>query len=161
MSAITTIGTVILDSLEAAQRKAVVEEARKWLRTPFHNHACLRGVGCDCLGLLLGVYMAVGVVSGVDVPKYAAQWMLHKTDELYLAGMEKYCREVATPQMGDIALFRFGKTYSHSGIVVHWPTEMIHSYVGHGVEYVNPSIDGALRRRCAGAKFFDPWKGEI
>ena len=161
MSAISMIGETICDCLEFRQREQVISEAMSWLRTKFHDNACLKGVGCDCLGLLVGVYTAVGVVDAVEVPKYSAQFMLHRKDELYLGGLQKYCREVNEPHKGDIALFKFGLCYSHAGIVIKWPTEMIHSYVGRGVEFVNPSIDAQLKRRCATARFFDPWKGEV
>jgi len=40
----------------AVERAAIVAAARGWLGTPFHHQASLQGVGCDCLGLLRGVY---------------------------------------------------------------------------------------------------------
>lgn len=36
-------------------RKAIVNAARSWLGTPYHHQASLRGVGCDCLGLIRGL----------------------------------------------------------------------------------------------------------
>lgn len=33
----------------------IVAQARTWLRTPFHHQARLKGKGCDCLGLIIGV----------------------------------------------------------------------------------------------------------
>ncbi len=38
----------------------VIQEARRWLRTPYLHQARLRGVGVDCIGLVLGVGAAVG-----------------------------------------------------------------------------------------------------
>jgi cell wall-associated NlpC family hydrolase len=38
------------------KRPDIVEEARSWLGTPYHHQAALKGVGCDCIGLLRGVY---------------------------------------------------------------------------------------------------------
>ena len=38
------------------RRGAIVEAARHWLGTPYHHQASLRGVGCDCLGLVRGVW---------------------------------------------------------------------------------------------------------
>ncbi|MFD0934795.1 peptidase P60, partial [Methylobacterium trifolii] len=34
----------------------VVAQARLWLGTPYRHQASLAGVGCDCLGLLRGVW---------------------------------------------------------------------------------------------------------
>lgn len=39
---------------------AVVAEAREWLGTPFRWQASVRGVGCDCKGLVWGVARALG-----------------------------------------------------------------------------------------------------
>ena len=38
------------------RRDEIVEAARAWLGTPYHHQASLRGVGCDCLGLVRGVW---------------------------------------------------------------------------------------------------------
>ena len=38
----------------------VVAEARKWVGTPFHDQASLKGVGCDCKGLVWGVARELG-----------------------------------------------------------------------------------------------------
>jgi cell wall-associated NlpC family hydrolase len=38
---------------------AIVAEARSWIGTPYQHQASLKGVGCDCLGLLRGVWRAV------------------------------------------------------------------------------------------------------
>jgi NlpC/P60 family putative phage cell wall peptidase len=36
-------------------RKAIIEEARSWIGTPFRHQCNLKGVGVDCVGLILGV----------------------------------------------------------------------------------------------------------
>ena len=38
---------------------AVVGEALTWLGTPYRHQGLRKGVGCDCLGLVLGVWRAV------------------------------------------------------------------------------------------------------
>ena len=42
--------------MNAARRARIVATARSWLGTPYHHQASLRGVGCDCLGLVRGVW---------------------------------------------------------------------------------------------------------
>ncbi len=37
-------------------RDAVVAAARKYIGTPYHHQAALCGAGCDCLGLIRGVW---------------------------------------------------------------------------------------------------------
>lgn len=107
--------------------------ARTWLGTPYHHHARVKGVGVDCLMLLCEVFEAAGMTPHIDPGAYPSDWMLHREEELYLAGLEKYCTIVAgEPLPGDIVLYRFGRTASHAGIVTQWP-EIIHAYRGQGV----------------------------
>ena len=40
-------------------RSAIVAEARAWIGTPYRHQASLKGVGCDCLGLVRGVWRAL------------------------------------------------------------------------------------------------------
>lgn len=120
------------------QRDAVAVEALAWVGTPYHHHGRIKGVGVDCLMLLAEVFEAAGVVPHLDPGTYAPQWHLHRSDELYLQGLMQHCDELpagADPQLGDVGLWRFGRTFSHGGIVVqggHNPT-IVHAYIGSGV----------------------------
>ena len=117
------------------QRSAVAAEALSWLGTGYHHHGRIKHVGVDCLMLLAEVYERAGVVPHIDPGDYRTDWHLHRGEELYLAGLERYTRPVQTPALGDIVLFKFGRCYSHSGIVVqagHDPT-VVHAYLKLGV----------------------------
>src|SRR3989338_4143365 len=37
-------------------RQAIVAAARSWIGTPYRHQASLKGAGCDCLGLVRGVW---------------------------------------------------------------------------------------------------------
>jgi hypothetical protein len=37
----------------------IIAAARSWLGTPYAHQASLKGVGCDCLGLVRGVWREV------------------------------------------------------------------------------------------------------
>lgn len=145
---------------EMRLRNAVISEARSWLGTPFHDNAKLKGAGTDCLGLLYGVYVdALKIVPEFEVPHYSPQHFLHQTSELYLEGLLKHATEVQSPQIGDIALFKLliDRPHFHAGIIICWPTEMIHSYVERGVMLCDPSREAHLKRASRTAKFFDPF----
>ena len=43
-------------------RIKAVREARTWLDTPFHHQASVKGAGCDCIGLIKGVGVTLGLV---------------------------------------------------------------------------------------------------
>jgi NlpC/P60 family putative phage cell wall peptidase len=136
----------------AIQRSQVVREALTWLGTPYHHHGRIKGAGVDCAMLLLEVYQRAGLIpEGYDPGIYAPEWHLHRSEELYLAGVERFATplpEGAEPQPGDIALFRFGRTISHGAIVLEWPG-VIHSYRGQGV-VLDDASNGPLAGRHKG-----------
>src|SRR5215207_7343246 len=37
-------------------REQIVAAARGWIGTPYHHQASVKGVGCDCLGLIRGLW---------------------------------------------------------------------------------------------------------
>ena len=138
------------------ERGAVVAEAMTWLRTPYHHHARVKGVGVDCAQLPIAVYSAVGIIEPI-APDYSEQWMLHRAEEQYLGWVRKFAREipreVAGP--GDFAVWRFGRTYSHGAIIVDAPM-IIHACRGDDcVTLANMDQDAELPRRPA--IFFSPW----
>ena len=135
------------------RRAAVLAVARTWLGTPYHHMGRIKGAGTDCLMLLAEVYEAAGIVPRLEVPFYPADWNLHRDAERYLDGVLQYAREVGAPGAGDVALFKFGRTFSHGAIVIDWPL-LIHAYVGQGVLEGDASR-GALAGRLV--KFFSPF----
>jgi len=65
---------------------------------------------------------------------------MHRSEERYLGVIESYCRKVDdderplsergaafTAAPGDILMWRFGRTYSHSAIVTDWPL-VVHAF---------------------------------
>ncbi|MCU0624552.1 MAG: NlpC/P60 family protein [Gemmatimonadaceae bacterium] len=109
-------------------RAAVVAEALSWVGTPYRHLGAVKGVGADCAMTLVRVYAAVGIVpADFDPRPYAAEWYLHREEERYLAGLERWARRVETARPGDIALYRFGRTASHGAIVIDEET-MVHAY---------------------------------
>lgn len=132
-----------------AERAAVIAEARAWLRTPYHHMGRVKGAGVDCATLLAEVYANAGVIPLVTIPFYPPDWHLHRDAERYLGfvlehadelpcvaqasaescGREPSCEAKAKP--ADLALWRFGRCFSHGAIVVDWPL-VIHAYAGRG-----------------------------
>jgi hypothetical protein len=138
-------------------RDALVAAAEGWLKTPFHHHARVKGVGVDCINLLCAVYEEVGLIDHIDLEFYPPDFMLHRSEELFLAGVlsTKAC-EVFEPGPGDVALFRYGRCYSHGAIVTHWP-QVIHAMsclnmVIRGDATKHPLLDGANKPRSV--KFY-------
>ncbi|MEX8520078.1 MAG: hypothetical protein AB3X44_16330 [Leptothrix sp. (in: b-proteobacteria)] len=124
-------------------RARIVEEAYSWMNppTPYHHHARLKGIGVDCAQILIGVFEACGVVANVDPGNYAHDWHLHHSEELYANHLDLYGVRTTEPQAGDVALYKFGRTYSHGAIVVNNNLDVIHSYIGRGVILSRPHED--------------------
>ena len=116
----------------AVGRQAVIHEAEGWIGTPFHHAARVKGAGVDCLMLLAEVYERAGVSGHVEPPFYVPDWHLHRDAERYMEGLLQHARPTDAPDPGDIALFRFGRTFSHGAIVTAWP-RLIHAYWNIGV----------------------------
>lgn len=115
--------------VEQIQRDTVVTVARSWLGTPYHHMGRIKGRegGVDCLTLLAEVYSEAGLIPRPDVPHYPRDFMNHRSAELYLDGVLKYCGEVTEPLPGDIAVWKFGRCFSHGAIVIDWP-RIIHAH---------------------------------
>lgn len=123
---------------EKCLRMLVCDEAIRWLNTPYHPHGRIRGAGVDCAMLPLEIFSELGIVPPHDPGYYAPDWHLHRSEEKYLNYMEQYAtrtnRDQYTALPGDLALFKYGRTVSHSAIVMHAPF-VIHAYMQHGVIY--------------------------
>ena len=55
-------------------RSLIVAETRAWIGTPYRHQASLKGVGCDCLGLVRGVWRATIGDEPECAPPYAPDW---------------------------------------------------------------------------------------
>ena len=116
------------------QRQAVVDETLSWLGTPYHHHGRVKAVGVDCAMLLAEVYQACGLVQRVEPGFYPHDWHLHRGEELFIQWVERLgAREVPAPKLGDIGVWRYGRTFSHGGIVVDVPAFgaplVLHAYI--------------------------------
>jgi cell wall-associated NlpC family hydrolase len=146
--------------LEAEQRAAVVAAARSWIGTPYHNCADIKGVGVDCGMLIVRVFVDTGLVAPFDPRPYPADWHLHRSEEKYLGFVFDRCAEVAAPQPGDVAVFKFGRCYSHGGIVTKGhPRTMVHAYwPARCVVEDEVSRDATLAERKREPRFFSLWR---
>jgi NlpC/P60 family putative phage cell wall peptidase len=97
-------------------RLAIVAEARRWIGTPYHHKGRVFGAGVDCGGLLYEVYAKFFSLKPFP-ENYAADWSLHRNDELYLDFISEYVQPTTEPLPADIVVFRFGRCFAHGGIV--------------------------------------------
>ena len=131
-------------------RERVCEIARSWLGTPYHHVGRIKAVGVDCAMFPLEVYREAGLIGDISVPYYPQDWMLHRSEEIYLRIVQQHARETepAAVAAGDFVLYHFARCWSHGAIVLDWPL-IIHAVVQHGVILSDGEKDGMLvgRRR--------------
>lgn len=114
----------------------VVAEARGWIGTPYRHQASRKGVGCDCLGLVRGVWRALYGAEPESVPVYAADWAEAGGTEKLAAAARRHLIEIgpgdAVP--GDVLLFRWRAHLpaKHAAILTG-ADRMIHAYDGTAV----------------------------
>ncbi|MCJ2117955.1 NlpC/P60 family protein [Methylobacterium sp. J-001] len=112
---------------------AALGEARLWLGTPYRHQASLRGVGCDCLGLLRGIWRGLYGAEPEPVPPYAATWAESAapgTDPLTAAAARHLMPAAgATPGPGDVLLFAFRRHLpAHHCAIATGDGAMIHAH---------------------------------
>jgi cell wall-associated NlpC family hydrolase len=112
----------------------VVQEALSWVGTPYIPHAQVKGSGCDCATILVGVYSNAGVIDPFKltdkVGVYPVEWNLHRDEERYLEAIYEWCEDADGPDLGRIVLFRVGRTVAHSGICVSTdPVRLVHAWM--------------------------------
>src|SRR5215813_7037573 len=110
-------------------RQLIVAETRRWIGTPYRHQASLKGVGCDCLGLVRGVWRAVCGAEPEPVPPYSSDWAEATRREEFANAAGRHLVEIASGhfQPGDVLLFRWrnGLAAKHAAIAVA-PDRMVH-----------------------------------
>lgn len=116
------------------KQEQVLSEARSWLGTPWHhmgdeNAVAIKGVCVDCAVLLVEVFKAAGLVpQSLNPCPYSMDWNIHRNEEKFLGWLEQYGDEVVTPQAGDVAVWQYGRVFSHGAIVIDDAGTMVHAY---------------------------------
>lgn len=134
----------------ALTRAAIVAEARAWIGTPYRHQASLKGVGCDCVGLVRGVWRAVCGREPEAVPAYSRDWAEAARCETLALAAGRHMTEVACAQFspGDLLLFRWraGLVAKHAAIATAHD-RMVHAHDGAAVAEV--ALAPWWRRRLA------------
>jgi NlpC/P60 family putative phage cell wall peptidase len=136
---------------DPAQGKRVIAIAKRWIGTPYRHQVSLKGVGCDCLGLVRGVYAEVTGRAAEAPPPYQPDWAERSGSDRLMQAARAHCGEpvpVAEMRPGDIVLFRWrrGVAAKHAGIL-SGPDHFIHAYEPAGV--IESALVPSWRRRIA------------
>jgi cell wall-associated NlpC family hydrolase len=123
-------------------RQSVVDEALRWVGTPYHPNARIRGAGTDCAMLLAEVYEQAGVLPHIEPGAYSTDFALHRSEEIYLGFMDEYGQRTDAPAPGDAALWKFGRCYSHAAILIG-DRQIVHASIKDRA-VVRASLDDAM-----------------
>ncbi len=120
-------------------KPSIIDLARGWLGTPYQHQASLKGVGCDCLGLVRGIWReALGAEPEVP-PAYAPDWAEAGLEETLADAGRRHLIEIPPLvfEAGDVLLFRWKPHLpaKHAGIATSRST-MIHAQEGVAVSEV-------------------------
>jgi NlpC/P60 family putative phage cell wall peptidase len=148
----------------------VIAVARSWIGTPYHDQASLKGAGCDCLGLIRGVWREVVGAEPGPLPPYSRDRGETSGREVLLEGARAHMIEVPLATVAGTAsggsgaadasgttvalvLFRMqrGAVAKHCGILTCTGT-VIHAYERLGV--VEVPFTTFWSRRAAAAFLF-------
>ncbi len=136
-------------------RAQIVNAARLWIGTPYRHQASMRSAGCDCLGLIRGVWRDVYGTEPEKPPPYAPDWAEAHGEESLAQAALRHLVPIAPDSFGagDVLLFRWrdGFVAKHAAIVSS-ATTMIHAHDGAAVCEV--SLAPWWRRRLAFAYSF-------
>jgi len=125
----------------------IAAAALAWLGTPYRHQAASRGAGCDCLGLLRGVWLALYGEEPPVLPAYRADWRDLSHAETLLALAHRLFRPAGPVlETGQVLLFRLNglPLPKHCGILLS-PARFIHAQEGLGVVAANLT-EGWCRR---------------
>jgi NlpC/P60 family putative phage cell wall peptidase len=130
-------------------RDEIVTAARAWLGTPYRHQAATLGAGCDCLGLLRGVWRSLYGDEPIEVPAYRASWRDATHRGELQAAAEALLVRTEQPGIGQVLLFRLGRSTAprHCGITVDID-RFIHAQEGLGV--VEANLAEGWTKRIAG-----------
>jgi NlpC/P60 family putative phage cell wall peptidase len=137
-------------------RTRIVAEARAFIGTPYRHQASLRGVGCDCLGLVRGVWRALHGTEPEAPPAYTSDWAEASDFEALVEAARRHLVELSDPRTfapGDVLLFRYSARYPAKHAAIATATDlMVHAHDGARVAEV--AIAPWWRRRLAFAFAF-------
>ena len=142
-------------------RHAILAEAREWIGTPYQHQASVKGAGCDCLGLIRGVWRALHGGEPEAAPAYTPDWAERAGEETLLAAAQRHLQElpIAQASPGDVLLFRMdAQSPAKHAAILDEAGRLIHAYWGRAV--VRSRFAPWWRARCAAAFAFPgvkPW----
>lgn len=122
-----------------SRAEQAVAVARRWVGTPYRHQAALETAGCDCLGLVRGVWRELYGAEPEAIPAYSRGWDEVDGDEVLWTAAKRVLVEKSLTDIdaGDVLLFRLRSTSVAKHLGIQSQTgglpRFVHAYSGHGV----------------------------
>jgi len=117
-------------------RQAVIDEAISWVGTPYQHQCSTKNVGCDCLGLVRGIWRKLYGAEPVKLPPYTPDWAETGGHETLRDASNHYLDliQMQAVMPGDVLLFRMQANVpaKHMAVLVE-PDLIVHAYWGRAV----------------------------
>ena len=136
----------------------IVSLARSWIGTPYVHQASVKGAGCDCLGLLRGVWRELRGEEPETPPPYSPDWAEARGQETLRDALARYLTEIEIKDIapGDVVLFRMlaRGPAKHCAIVA----EVLSGSEGHGALTL---IHARQNKRVSEEAFTASWQRKL
>lgn len=139
-------------SLEVAAR--IVNVARSWIGTPFHHQGREKGIGCDCLGLIIGIATELKVPSrmGKMLAEYdRIDYHYHQDSDALLPTLQQHLAIHSKLAVGHIAVLKIQNRPQHLGVIAELAGEpsIIHACMSCQKVVEQPLRHSLQKRICA------------
>lgn len=152
---------------EADARARFVTEALTWIGTPFRDCADIKGPkgAVDCAMMLTRSVIDSGLIAPFDPRPYSPRWHMHRSEEKFVDWVTEklHAREVERPRIGDVLIWRFGRTFSHGAVLVN-SQEVLHAYHAAGMVTISRLDEPSLSHMALHSltvprpvRYFDLW----
>ncbi len=97
--------------------------AEDWLGTPFIARASIKHAGADCVGLVAGIYVEVGVLKKFEPTKYSMDEGQHLANSKVLGWFNgrpefRQLEDHNEAKPGDTLCFHLGRVEHHTGLML-------------------------------------------
>ena len=117
-------------------RQAIIDEALNWVGTPYQHQCSTKNAGCDCLGLVRGIWRKLYGFEPAPLPPYTPDWAEAGGAETLRDAADHYLDPIvlSTARIGDVLLFRMqpGVPAKHMAVLIA-PDLIVHAYWGRAV----------------------------
>lgn len=130
----------------------VCTAARQWLGTPFHRYGRCKHVGCDCLGLIMGIAADLALKTQYGTPLTALDrddYHLIHDGAILMRELNYHLAKGMELGAGQLALLSFDRNPQHLAIIVDYPYAdefaLVHAHMG-ARKVVEHRLDAELRK---------------